>query len=78
MFGFIKNEKDTAVISNRIFEAVLYNYFISEEFAVSKMYSAGVQERNQFIVGGYLDVRKVLEKFVETFDHLYGDQDIYC
>ncbi|MDO5350320.1 MAG: ATP-binding protein, partial [Lachnospiraceae bacterium] len=25
MFGFIKNENDTAVISNRIFEAVLYN-----------------------------------------------------
>ena len=32
MFGFIKNENDTAVISNRIFEAVLYNSFISEEF----------------------------------------------
>ena len=45
-----------AVISNRIFETVLYNYFIAGEFAGSKMYSAGVQERNQFIVGGYLDV----------------------
>ena len=75
MFGFIRNENDTAVISNRIFEAVLYNYFISEEFAVSKMYAAGVQEKNQFIVGGYLDVRRVLEKFVETFELLYGDQD---
>lgn len=64
-----------AVISNRIFETVLYNYFIAGEFAGSKMYSAGVQERNQFIVGGYLDVRKILEKFVETFDYLYGDKD---
>ncbi|MDO4329796.1 MAG: ATP-binding protein [Lachnospiraceae bacterium] len=75
MFGFIKNKNDTAVISNRIFEAVLYNNFISEEFATNKMYSAGVQEKNQFIVGGHLDVRRVLEKFVETFDYLYGDQD---
>lgn len=75
MFGFIKNENDMAVISNRIFETVLYNYFIAGEFAGSKMYSAGVQERNQFIVGGYLDVRKILEKFVETFDYLYGDKD---
>ncbi len=41
MFGFIKNENDTAVISNRIFEAVLYNNFISEEFATSKMYNVG-------------------------------------
>lgn len=75
MFGFIKNENDTAVISNRIFESVLYNYFISEEFAVSKMYKAGVHEKNQFIVGGHLDVRKILEKFVETFHYLYGEQD---
>ena len=35
----------------------------------------GVQERNQFIVGGHLDIRKVLEKFVETFSDLYGDKD---
>lgn len=75
MFGFIRNEKETAVISNRIFETVLYNFFISEEFAVSKIYSAGVQEKNQFIVGGHLDVRRILEKFVETFDYLYGEQD---
>lgn len=75
MFGFIRNEKDTAVIFNQIFETVLYNYFISEEFASSKLYQAGVQERNQFIVHGHLDVRKVLEKFVETFHDLYSDQD---
>ena len=75
MFGFIKNVEDTAVISNRIFETVLYNFFLSEEFATSKMYDAGTQERNQFIVGGHLDVRKVLEKFVETFNDLYGGRD---
>lgn len=33
MFGFIKNENDAAVISNRIFESVLYHYFIAEENA---------------------------------------------
>ena len=75
MFGIIRNENDTAAISNRIFESVLYNYFITEEFSVSRMYRMGVQERNQFIVGGHLDIRKVLEKFVETFSDLYGDKD---
>jgi len=74
MFGFIRNENDTAVISNRIFESVLYNYFISAEFASSKMYNAGVQAKNQFIVDGYLDIRKILEKFIETFNDLYGDK----
>lgn len=75
MFGFIKNDNGTAVISNRIFESVLYNQFISEEFLSSKIYDAGVQEKNQFITGGHLDVKRVLEKFVEAFDYLYGDED---
>lgn len=75
MFGFIKNKNGSAVISNRIFESVLYNLFISEEFSANKMYDAGEQEKSRFIVGGHLNVRGILEKFVETFDDLYGDRD---
>ncbi len=75
MLGFIRNESDNAVIFNQIFESVLYNYFISEEFASSRLYQAGVQEKSQFIIKGHLDVRKVLEQFVEIFHDLYGDQD---
>ena len=75
MLGFIKNERGSAMVSNRIFETVLYNLFISEEFSTSRMYDAGMQEKNRFIVGGHLDMKRVLEKFVETFDDLYGDRD---
>lgn len=75
MFGFIKNERDTVAISNRIFETVLYNHFISEEYTTSKMYEVGLQEKNQFLVGGHLDIRRILEKFVETFQELYGTED---
>jgi len=60
MLGFIKNDRDTAVISNRIYETVLYNYFLAEEISDSKMYNVGLQEKNQFLVGGYLDVKRVL------------------
>lgn len=74
MLGFIRNVQGTAVIANRIFEAVLYNLFISEEFPTSKMYDAGTQIKNQFIECGHLNLRRVLEKFVETFDYLYGDE----
>ena len=74
MFGFIKNENGNAVISNRIFETVLYNLFISEEYVDSKIYDAGLREKNQFVCGGHLNMKRVLEKFVETFEHLYGDQ----
>lgn len=75
MFGFIKNENGSAVISNRIFETVLYNLFISEEYMDSKIYDAGLREKNQFVSGGHLNMRKILEKFVETFEYLYGDQN---
>ena len=63
------------MISNRIFETVLYNLFISEEYMDSKIYDAGLREKNQFICGGHLNMRRVLEKFVETFEYLYGDQN---
>ena len=75
MFGFIKHENGSAVISNRIFETVLYNLFISEEYMDSKIYDVGLREKNQFVSGGHLNMRKVLEKFVDTFDYLYGDQN---
>ncbi|MCD7765698.1 MAG: 9-O-acetyl-N-acetylneuraminate esterase, partial [Lachnospiraceae bacterium] len=74
-FGFIRNENETVVIANRIFETVLYNHFLAEEFAENKLYAAGVTERNQFIVGGHLDIRRILEKFIETFSELYGEED---
>ncbi|MCD7818052.1 MAG: AAA-like domain-containing protein [Lachnospiraceae bacterium] len=75
MFGFIKNYNGTAVIANRIFETVLYNWFMSDEYAGNKIYDAGVIGKNQFVVGGHLNVKRVLERFVENFDELYGDQD---
>lgn len=75
MYGFIRNENNTAVISNRIFEMVLYDYFVAEEQIGNQMYNAGIQEKNQFIVGGHLDMRQVLIKFVETFSELYGKKD---
>jgi len=75
MFGFIKNDNGITVVANRIFESVLYNLFISEEFVGSRMYDAGAQDKNRFIVDGHLNVRRVLEKFVEAFGQLYGDKD---
>ncbi|MCD7817832.1 MAG: 9-O-acetyl-N-acetylneuraminate esterase, partial [Lachnospiraceae bacterium] len=32
-------------------------------------------EKNQFFIKGHLDIRRILEKFVETFDELYGQED---
>ena len=73
MLGFIKNVCNTAVVSNRIFEMVLYNQFLSEEEVHSAVYAAALSDKNRFIRDGRLDMKLVLERFVMTFTELYAD-----
>lgn len=75
MFGFVKNADNKAVIANRIFETVLYNLFLSEEVVGSQIYASALQNKNQFIESGHLNMKLVLEKFVEAFEYLYGDEN---
>ncbi|MDE7066526.1 MAG: ATP-binding protein, partial [Schaedlerella arabinosiphila] len=77
MFGFMKEENDNIVISNRIFEMQLYNLFISEELLDSVMYKSAARDkdRNLFIRDGRLDMEQVLVRFTETFTDIYGDAE---
>ena len=76
MFGFICCRNGNAVLSNRIFETRLYNRYLSTaEIQGQKLYKASLKDRNQFLVGGRLNMRRILEKFVEHFDDLYHDRD---
>lgn len=76
MFGFIKNHNGTVAIANRIFETRLYNKYLSEaEMQKADIYKASLQDKNQFVADGHLNMRKVLEKFVEHFHDLYGSRD---
>lgn len=75
MFGFIKNSDGNAVIANRIFETVLYNLFLSEEAFNNSMYNVALQDKNQFIKNGHLDMKLILEKFVIHFNDLYGGRE---
>ncbi len=73
MFGFIKNQNENVAISNRIFETRLYNFYLSEEkMQEMDIYKASLQDKNQFIVNGYLNMRLVLERFVVHFNDIYG------
>lgn len=76
MFGFVKVRNSSVRIANRIFESRLYNrYLLDYKEQNSDIYTEGSRLKNQFIASGHLNVRLVLEKFVETFDYLYGDRD---
>nr|WP_296488342.1 ATP-binding protein [uncultured Acetatifactor sp.] len=75
MFGFLKEEDGQIVVANRIFEMYLLNLFMSEESVRSDAFKQGQSDRNQFIRDGRLDMNRVLEKFVEYFQEIYGDND---
>ncbi len=76
MFGFVKNKDGNVAITNRIFETRLYNRFLSmEELQEDDIYKASLWDKNQFIVGGHLNMRLILERFVRHFSDIYADSD---
>ena len=76
MFGFVKTENSTILLANRIFEMRLYNKFLLDfNEQNTGIYTESMRNKNQFITNGHLDVRKILEKFTEVFDYLFGDEN---
>ena len=75
MYGFIVNDDGGIKISNRIFETLLYNYFLNnEETKNSPIFRAGGNNRADFIRGGRLDLEALLERYVTVFDDLYQNR----
>ena len=75
MFCFIKEADGRLMVDNRIFEMYLLNLFISEEAVRSAIYQNGECDKNKFIRNGRLDMELVLQKFVEHFSKVYGNND---
>lgn len=73
MYGFIKNNHNTVAISNRIFEMLLYNLFLSdEEIKSSAMFNEGTLAKNIFVEDGRLNMRLVIEHFIKTYTQIFG------
>lgn len=75
MLGFISEQAGVAVISTRIFETQLYNYFISEELSKNTDTNDAIPSKNQFIKEGRLDMDLVMRKFYEYYASLYRRED---
>ena len=73
MYGLVRNDHNTVRVANRIFETMLYNLFLSEEELRSNVFSrAGDLAKNQFVTGGRLNMRLILQHFIETYTEIYG------
>ena len=74
MYGFVRNDNGTVIIANRIFETVIYDWFISLETTDSLIFSEGVNDKSQFISSNQLNMELILEKFIQHFNDIYGSQ----
>ncbi len=74
MLGIIRNENNSVRIDNRIFETRLYNWFLSdEELRHNRFFKEGDLAKNIFVENGKLNVRKILEHFIDTYHQIYGN-----
>ena len=53
----------------------LYDYFLSEEELANEISDFSRQNKNHFVKGKKLDMDRILERFVEHFTDIYGDND---
>ncbi len=75
MFGYVIADGSTVRVANRIFEICLYNLFLSEEELANAMSHQAKQDKSQFLSNGRLDMVRVLEKFVQYFHDIYGENN---
>ncbi|MDE7037306.1 MAG: 9-O-acetyl-N-acetylneuraminate esterase, partial [Lachnospiraceae bacterium] len=52
-----------------------YNLFLSEEELANAMSHQAKQDKSQFLSNGRLDMVRVLEKFVQYFHDIYGENN---
>ncbi len=74
MFNYIKNVNGKVMIFNRIIETWMYNLFMVEEAIENRLYKEGQIDRSQFIDGKVLRMDKIIEKFAQHFNDIYGDK----
>lgn len=73
MFGFVVLNNGIVAVSNRIFEIRLYNGFLAEEARNLEISEIAAEEKNQFIVNGFLDMELVIQRFVNHYTEVFGD-----
>ncbi|MBQ5987910.1 MAG: ATP-binding protein [Oscillospiraceae bacterium] len=72
MYGFLRNNDGVLAISNRMFEVLLYNYFLGRnELRESLISRSGFSEKENIIENGKLNMEKLLERYVTVFDDIY-------
>jgi len=71
IFGFLKNENGLVVVSNRIFEILIANYFVIKE----KNTDMPQDVHTEIIENGKFNMALCIKKFAQHYYELYNDKD---
>lgn len=78
MYGFIRNEHNTCVVFNKLFEITLYKQFLGES-RYDELKQLGTSEKSIFIEDGVLNVPKIMQHFIDSqrfiYDRLKGETE---
>lgn len=81
IFGFIVNREGAVAISNRIFETLLYEKFVTDDMlstTKNRIYKEAQNSKPEFVkADGTLDMPLILSRFVQTFKEVFGEQPDY-
>ena len=73
-YGFFSSRDGNVAISNKIFEILMTEYYISKDLRSKKRVNGVMQ--NDIVQGGRFDMEKCLLKFAEHYAEIYNDGDI--
>lgn len=74
IYGIIKREQQSVIISNKIYEIIICDYFISkDEESKNKRVSGIVQQ--DIIKNGRFDMELCLRKFAEHYTEIFNEND---
>ncbi|MCL1874169.1 MAG: AAA-like domain-containing protein [Clostridiales bacterium] len=76
MYGIIKNVNGAAVISNQIFEKIIYEYLISTELTNSKKEKSTGIPVSSIVKNGRFDMQLCLEKFAAHYYNVSNKKDL--
>jgi hypothetical protein len=74
MYGLLVRKDSTIVVHNKIFEELLYNYFIESDKVKEASKQFRALDKSQFIKNGKLDMEKVVLKFQEVMREEYREE----
>jgi len=74
MYGIIKESNRQAIVSNKIFELILCEYFISKDEERQNQITGVLQQ--DIVRGGKFDMELCLRKFAEHYAEIFNDHDV--